>query len=118
MIKEINTNKLTLNKNKKFHNIYTKREEYNTENADITLNGNIIEQVMFTKWLGVYIDELLSWTIHINNLFKKLNPRNVGMLHRLKHALLLYTIKTLYYSLLLSNMQYCVLLWSNTHTNH
>ena len=77
----VNTNKLTLNVNKiKCHNIYTKRE-----NAEITINRNIIEQVKYTKCLGVHIDEHLSWTIYINNYSKQIT-RYVGMLTNQKNS--------------------------------
>ena len=113
-----NTNKLTLNVKKSNFIIFTpKGKIYNTDNAEIIINGNKIKQVKFTKFLGIYIDEHLSWKIHINNLAKKI-ARNVGMLNKLKYFLPLYTMKTLYYSLTLPHLQYCVLLWSNTYTIH
>ena len=113
-----NTNKLTLNVKKSNFIIFTpKWKIYNTDNAEIIINGNKIKQVKFTKFLGIYIDEHLSWKIHINNLAKQI-ARNVGMLNKLKNVLPLYTMKTLYYSLILPHLQYCVLLWSNTYTIH
>ena len=80
------------------------------------MNG-IQKKGKFKKILGIHIDEHLSWTIHINNLSKTI-ARNVGMLNKLKYVLPLYTMKTLYYSLILSHLQYCVLLWSNTYRIH
>ena len=76
---------------------------YNTDNADIIINGNKIKQVKFTKFLGIYIDEHLSWKIHINNLSQKM-ARNVRMLNKLKYFLPLYTMKTLCYSLILPHL--------------
>ena len=54
-----------------------------------------IEQIKFTTFLGVHIDEHLSWTIHINNLSHKI-AWSVGMLNKLTNVLPLYTMKTLY----------------------
>ena len=59
---------------------------YNTDNAEIIMNGNKIKQLKFTKFLGIHIDEHLSWTIHINNLSKQI-ARNVGMLNKFKYVL-------------------------------
>ena len=42
-------------------------------NVKININGNIIKQVNFTKFLGIYIDEHLSWAQHIDYLSKKLH---------------------------------------------
>ena len=36
-----------------------------TDNVKININGNKIKQVNFTKFLGIYIDEHLSWAQHI-----------------------------------------------------
>ena len=65
----------------------------------------------------IFINHIWSWTIHINNLSKQI-ARNVGMLNKFKYFLPLYTMKTLYYSLILPHLQYCVLLWLNTYTIH
>ena len=41
--------------------IFTPKENiYNTDNAEIIINGNKIKQVKFTKFLGIHIDEHLS----------------------------------------------------------
>ena len=48
-------------------------------------------------------------------LSKKI-ARNVGILSKLKHFLPIYIMNTLYYSLILSHLQYCTLLWANTYS--
>ena len=128
LIKEINeelqkittwfhTNKLSLNKNKSNVIIFLpKGKKCNTDNVKIIINGDEIKQVNFTKFLGIYIDEHLSWAQHINYLSTKI-ARNVGILSKLKHFLLVYIMNTLYYSLILFNLQYCTLLWANTYSS-
>ena len=104
------TNKLSLNKKKiKFHNILAKRQTCNTENVKININGN--------TFLGIYIDEHLSGAQHIEFLSKKI-ARNVRILSKLKHFLPIYIINTLYYSLILSHLQYCTLLWADTYSSY
>ncbi len=58
----------------------------------------------FTKFLGIYLDEHLSWAQHIDYLSKKIarNVGNVGILSKLKHFLPMYIMNMLYYSLILS----------------
>ena len=71
-----NTNKLTLNvkKSNNYFIIFTpKGNIYNTDNADIIINGNKIKQIKLKKIIGIHIDEHLSWAIHINNLSNKLH---------------------------------------------
>ena len=111
------TNKLSLNiKKSNFIIFLSKGKKYNTDNLKININGNEIKQVNFTKFLGIYIDEHLSWAQHIDYLSKKI-ARNVGILSKLKHFLPMYIMNTLYYSLILSHLQYCTLLWANTYSS-
>ena len=64
-----------------------KGKKYNTDNVNISVNGNEIKQVNFTtNFLGIYIDEHLSWAQHTDYLSKKI-ARNVGILSKLKHFL-------------------------------
>ena len=48
-------------------------------------NGTVLEQVKHAKFLGVYIDEHLSWDKHIHEVACKVS-RNVGILWKLKHS--------------------------------
>ena len=110
------TNKLSLNiKKSNFIIFLPKGKKCNTENVKININGNEIKRVNFTKFLGIYIDEHLSWAQHIEFLSKQI-ARNVGILSKLKHFLPMYIMNTLYYSLILSHLQYCTLLWANTYS--
>ena len=47
-----------------------KGKKYNTDNVKININGNEIKQVNFTKFLGIYIDEHLSWVFIKKNCTK------------------------------------------------
>ena len=92
-------------------------KKYNIREADININGSKIKHVKCTKFLGITIDEHLDWKIHVDHLSNKI-ARNVGMLNKLKHFLPDYIMKTLYSSLIASHLQYCTLLWANSHVTH
>ena len=82
----------------------------------MTKNDRTLQKRLnFTKFLGIYIDEHLSWAQHIDYLSKKI-ARNVGILSKLKYFLPRYIMNTLYYSLILSHLQYCTLLWANAYS--
>ena len=51
---------------------------------------------------------------HSDASWLHLRPCHVGILSKLKHFLPMYIMNTLYYSLILSHLQYCTLLWANT----
>ena len=79
------------------------------------INGSTIPQVNLTKFLGVYIDEHLNWSMHLNKLATKI-AQNIGIPYKLKHFLPSYILKMIYCSLVLPHLQYCTLIWANTYT--
>ena len=64
-------NKLSLNVAKTNFIVFSGRKK--AENARITIENNDIERVSNTKFLGVMIDEKLTWKQHISNLKVKLS---------------------------------------------
>ena len=46
---------------------------HNKGQLDFTINGEQIPIVNTTKFLGVYIDDTLSWHYHANHVIEKLN---------------------------------------------
>ena len=113
-----NTNKLSLNTKKTNFIIFTPNgKKYNISETEININGSKIKHVKCTTFLGITIDEHLDWKVHIDNLSNKI-ARNVGVLNKLKHFLPVYIMKTLYSSLIASHLQYCTLLWANSHVTN
>ena len=110
------TNKLSLNIKKTNYIIFTSvNKKYNISSQAIQINGSTIPQVNLTKFLGVYIDEHLNWSMHLNKLATKL-AQNIGILCKLKHFLPSYILKTIYCSLVLPHLQCCTLIWANTYS--
>ena len=64
-------------------------KKHNVPINAIQINGSTIPQVSFTKFLSMYIDENLNWSMHLNMLAAKL-AQNVGILSKLRHFLLSY----------------------------
>ena len=94
-------------------------KKYNVTISEVEINidGSKIKHVKCTHYLGITIDEHLDWQVHIDNLSNKI-ARNVGMLNKLKRFLPVYITKTLYSSLIASHLQYCTLLWANSHVTN
>lgn len=108
------TNKLTLNVKKCnfmiFHNI---NKFYPKEHACIEIDGAPVTQVASTKFLGVLIDEGLTWSKHVDLVCtrssKMLNILRIVLpsIHSSAHL-------TLYYSFLFPFMNYCNVVWGAT----
>lgn len=75
--------------------------------ADIKIDGHVIEEVTETKFLGVTIDDRLTWTPHIDLLHKKLRSAT-GILNRIKGNIPKENFKSLYHALFESHMSYCL----------
>ena len=112
------TNKLVLNISKTNYMIFTsKGKSYNKNISNIHIDGNKIQQVNETKFLGIIIEEHLNWATHINHLCNII-ARNVGILQKLRYFIPVYVLKILYHSLILSHLQCCTLLWANSYYSH
>ena len=62
------------------------------------------------KYLGVLLDEHMSWNEQIHQIKLKLN-RAIGILNKLRSHANLNTLRVWYYSLFQSQLQYGVQLW-------
>ena len=84
-----------------------------SDNSNIVLNDTILERVKVTKFLGVLIDECLTWKNHIDCISKTIS-RNIGVMNKLKHSIPHCILRTLYCTLILPYINYGILIWGNT----
>ena len=67
-------------------------------------------RVTKTKFLGVIIDENLTWKNHIDGIIKTIS-RNIGMINKLKFFVPERILRTLYCTLVLPYINYGILIW-------
>lgn len=65
------------------------------------------------KFLGIYIDPLLNFKYHIENISRKLSTA-LYFLRTAKHTLSFKALKSLYYSIFHSHLIYGIQVWSST----
>lgn len=103
------TNSLVLNERKTVEMIFDPRSV--GDHSPVKIHGNIIEQVSSYKYLGVYMDNLLCWSSHIDNLCSRLQQR-LYFLRRLKMFGVNQRILFLFYqSVFESLIRYCITAW-------
>ena len=90
---------------------------YSCTNLQINLNDTTLERVKYTKFLGVLINECLTWKKHIECISKTIS-RNIGVISKLKHSLPLRILRSLYYTLVLPYLSYGLLIWGSAHKTH
>ena len=108
-------NKLSVNATKTNYMIMgtqhmTSMEDHSVSNVDIILDKTKLKRVDKTKFLGVTIDENLSWKNHIDGITKTIS-RNVGMINKLKFIIPERILRTLYCTLVLPYINYGILIW-------
>ena len=111
----LTANKLSLNVNKTHLMIFKTRKKRLNYNAHVILNENPIEKVKYTKFLGIIIDEELSWKYHINHIATKVS-KMVGITAKARHYLSLKLLLTLYNTMIYPYLIYCNVIWANTYS--
>ena len=82
----------------------------NTINKPIVIDNKMIESSKSMKLLGLTIDRKLNFGIHINNICKVASAK-IKCFGRIKNRLNLSQAKILYNSFILSQFNYCCLVW-------
>ena len=107
----LNVNKLSLNVSKtKFMIFHHHQRNIEQIVPDIKINSEKIEKVNEFNFLGLTIDEYLSWKPHIQKISNKI-ARTLGIMCRLKNFLPAHILRILYNSLILPHLQYSILAW-------
>lgn len=107
-------NKLSLNVDKTKVMIFHSRQRNMTlyDNLKLELDGIPIKRVKSFNFLGIILNEYLTWTDHISHISQKISPV-VALLMRLKNSLPTNILKMIYNSLILSRLHYGNVLWGD-----
>ena len=76
-----------------------------------------MDKAKHVKFLGLLLDENLSWKHHLSELSKKL-ARTCGIFFTARHLLSKNVLVSLYYSLFASFLQYGIVVWGLTYDTY
>ena len=114
-------NKLSLNVGKTNYMLLGPKSDNvkfsNNITSSISIDTVLITRVKSTKFLGVIIDEKLTWSKHIHYVTSKISKTN-GILYRAKQVLCTDTLKQLYTTLVLPYLNYCCIIWGKAAQCH
>jgi hypothetical protein len=105
-------NKLSLNIKKTNYMIFHNRRKKIGLIPEVVIDNCKINSVTCSKFLGVIINENLTWTDHIETIKKKLS-KNIGIIKHIKHQLSLNVLRSLYFTLINPYLEYCNMVWAN-----
>ena len=110
----LNVNKLSLNITKTKFILFRSINKKPKHNVKITINDIKIDQVKSTNFLGVIIDECLTWNEHITKVAKKIS-RASAIIAKIRHFLNKNALKLIYYALVYPYFTYGNSIWGNTY---
>ena len=112
--KWLGANKLTLNINKSHYIIFKNRKTLPNDIGQLVIGGQNLERVSDTDFLGVVLQDNLSWKKHIQKVNKKIN-KYCSIFYLTRKYLTKQTLKTLYFSVVYPSIIYCNIVWGNTN---
>ena len=106
-------NKLSLNvKKTKYMIFHYRQRNISSFIPQIRIGDIVIERVHDFNFLGLTIDENMSWKSHTHKIANKIS-RAIGIINSLKNTLPRNILLTLYNSLVLPHIQYSILCWGS-----
>ena len=112
-----NANKLSLNVKKtkfSFFHKSSKKDNIPLRLPNLNINGFTIERESSIKFLGVWIDENLTWRDHIHTAENKI-AKIIGLLYQRKHYLDKNCLKQTYFTYIHAYLNYASIAWASTH---
>jgi hypothetical protein len=103
-------NKLSINTSKTKYIIFHHRQTRNLPKLDLKMDGQEITQTTEFDFLGLSITSTLDWSKHISKIANKIS-QTIGTMSRIKRYVPTVALKSIYNSLVLSRLYYCILLW-------
>uniref|UniRef100_A0A3B3IP09 Reverse transcriptase domain-containing protein n=1 Tax=Oryzias latipes TaxID=8090 RepID=A0A3B3IP09_ORYLA len=104
-------NKLSLNLTKTKFMVFGNK---NRTEVTLSIDNIKIEQVSEFKFLGVMLDDKLTWKSHIFYVKNKV-AKSLFVLNKSKYVLPCHIMHMLYCSLVLPYFTYCIEVWGNTY---
>ena len=114
--KWLEANKLALNIEKTNFVVFHSPDKNLTEPIILKFGRKKITHANHVKFLGVLLDETLSWRSHLIELSRKL-ARSVGIFYKLRHYVPLDTLISIYYALFYPFLTYGIVVWGATYEN-
>ena len=94
----------------KFQAIILVKKKYNLKNIPLTIDNETIKSVPSVELLGIHLDDKLNFNLHISNICRSA-ANQLNALIRLKSYLNFNAKRVLINSYIISNFNYCPLIW-------
>ena len=113
----LDANKLSLNVSKSNMILFLKNRTKTSKKLSVKIMGEEIKEKEYTKYLGILIDNKLSWKQHINHVNLKV-PKGLTILYKLRNYVSEQILRMLYFSIIQPHIDYGLLIWGNATTTN
>jgi len=103
-------NQLALNASKTNYIVFSGRRKIKIDG--ISVNGSLLAQKSEINFLGIILDQSLSWRPHIQAVSNKIS-KSIGVLRKINRHLSRKVMLSLYNSLVLPYLQYGISIWGS-----
>ena len=110
-------NRLTLNVAKTVALLFSNRQIDINDNLMLSLDGRTINILNNANYLGVTIDNSLSFKPHIDKICSKLS-KNIGVMYRMSYYVPETVLLNVYYSIIYPYLMYCCVAWGGAAAVH
>ena len=90
---------------------------YHPDDLNVFFNGQNLEFVDCTKFLGITIDSNLKFDKHIKEICSKVS-KSLGIIYRIRDVIPYSCLKNLYFNLIHPYLIYCLPIFGATYSNH
>ena len=111
-------NKLNLNLSKCNNTVFgTNTKTVQTQNLNVKINCISIKQIEVVKYLGILIDENLTWDAHINHVINKF-LKFCSIFYKIRNLIPPSIMEKIYFALIHSHLVYGIELYANTFAKY
>ena len=104
-------------KETKFSFFTTNKNDQKDKLPNLKLLKQNLPQTDYAKYLGVLLDDCLTFKNHISKLCDKLK-KYTGVFYLLRHNLPKHCLRTLYFTFIFNNLYYCAEVYGNTTASY
>lgn len=109
----LNSKNLLLNSSKSNFVSFSTMQARSKLNPTIFVENHILDQVCETKFLGLIIDENLSWDEHVESVIRKTSS-GLFALRKMSKSCNIKTLKTIYFALVHSHIAYGICIYGSS----
>jgi hypothetical protein len=104
----VSSNGLALNLKKTKYIIFSRSRI--DDNYNLIISNKLIERTSEAKFLGVIVDDKLTWTQHTKALKSKMS-RYIGIMYKIRNLLPIQARLQIFHSFVQSHLNFCSLIW-------